>query len=790
MHSHKLPATSETMAPLTVKLVKRNQPLYDSFDDSWQVVHNALEKIFSDNTSEVSFERVYRVVYDIAFLGETEKFYKKMTTYLIDRLSLSSQETFGNMDVSSGSDSSPKFIQCFNTFWLANNHHFKLIGDLMLYFDKVYSVPKRKLQVIDLCYSIFATAVLYPLQQNLLDAFTNTFNKIRDELIDSEDYGTVLEKNATIIAELKSLISMMELILVNDGNVSFYKTSFEQYFVDKTKAFYSNSIQWDNLPPLEIFYTIELLSPAEREISKRCFNDDTSSKLLNTVEEVLINDKASNIVNSLVSMAMSKQDKDLLEQIMHLSVENTEYTTRAYDAIKKYIFNDLQENICVDESLRRRSLMGIQWTFEITKKRTNYNKFLDIHYPNGNDASSYIIDESFVKFLEINIKQSIEFLCYYADSKLKMPPSDSVTLETIKSDLHPIIKFSESLSAMDDFMETYRVMLSKRLLHQRYTYEWEASVLKSLSSEVGSYLTVNIETMLKDMNISGDLTRSMKAMTGSKTTDSSLSHLDFHPSVLTMTAWPFDSMNEQEEEQTKLPSVMQRQLDVFADVYKKRYSQRILKWCHSLGLVEITYWFGDDESTRKYDLVLPFHSAIVFLLFVVENGENQEGKQTNQPWTLDRIQHATGLTTAEVTRQLISLAIAPRFRILKKTSPGPNIQSTDTFSINEDFKSPTETVRVKTVNLTPGTTTTGGNDGTSIQKSLERDRFVVTNAAVARIMKQNKTLMERELFEQCQAVLKPHFFLQNKTFQHSLHHLIDKEYLATDPDDPQVYRYL
>lgn len=770
------------MAPLNVKTVKRNPPLYKSFDDSWRVVHEALEKIFSDNTYEVSFERVYRVVYDIVFLGESDKLYKQMTMYLTSKLSLLSEESFGKMEVSAEDDSSAIFVQRFNEFWLAHNTHFKLIGDLMLYFDKVYSVPKRKLQVIDLGYSTFANTVLVPLKQNILDAFINTFNKMRNKLIDSDDYTPILEKYSATIAQLKSLITMMELILVDDGKVSFFKENFEQHFIDRTKTFYANSIHWDALSPLEIFYTIELLLPAEKEISAKCFSDDTCSKLLNTVENVLVNDKAVAILDSLVSMAISKQDKDLLEHVMHLSVSNSEYTVCAYDAIKLYVFNDLQNNIHVNESLKRRSLMGIQWVSEIVERKEYYENFLDIQYPNERDATPLIIEESFVKFLETNLKQSIEFLCYYINSKLKLSPSDSMTFETIKKELRPILKLSKSLSEIDQFIETYRLMLSKRLLHQRYTYEWEAGVLNSLSHEVGSYLTVNIETMLKDVNISRDLTRSMKAMTGKNLIDSSMSHFNFHPSVLTMTAWPFESMDQQGEAQTRLPTVMQKQLDEFEYLYKKRYSQRILKWCHSLGLVEITYLFGNNENERKYDLVLPFHSAIVFILFVLDEREDK------QPWTLDRIQHATGLPAIEVTRQLVSLAIAPRFRILKKTPAGPSIEPTDTFSINEDFKSPTEIVKVKTVNMNPSSTINGGS--TLIQKSLEKDRFVVVNAAVARIMKQKKTLTEKELFEQCQTVLKGRFALPNRTFQRSLHHLIDKEYLAVDPDDSSVYRYL
>lgn len=619
-----------------------------------------------------------------------------------------------------------------------------------------------------------------------------TINSIRKRLSQSDDLSVLLPKEQNIIEQVTSLISMMELITVdNTTQYSFYSKIFESYFLENVDIFFTTSINWEGMSPLDTFYKIQRLISTERYLSKKLFNDDTCNKIFKKLEKVLVEGKAISIVDSLIQVALSDLDKTLLKEILYLTIECEEYLTKCYDSIKLHILDDLKSNIRLDTSLKRRSLMGAKWASEVIKKRECYIKLLDIQYPKGYDISGFLVDEPFQKYLNLDIKQSTEFLCYIIDTQLKRPPSVSLTLEVISSEMNSIIKLVKALSEKDEFMEIYKMMLSKRLLHQRYIYEWEVSIFKKLSYEIGSYFTGSIETMLKDIAISGDLLRSMKAMNGNKHMVSQLSSFEFHPNILTMTAWPFDSINEQENQQIILPKCMQIQLDDFETVYRKKYNQRLLKWCHPLGLVEITYWFGEGNDLRKYDLLLPFYSAIVFLSVLKDDSISNDDNNNKEPWTLDRIHQATGLTRAEVTRQLVSLSIAPRFRILKKTPEGSTIKPSDIFSVNEDFRSPTDIVRVKTVNITsiiePSVDT---KSNTNIEKILERDRFITTNATVVRIMKQEKALTEIELFERCRVVLKSRFSLQSKTFHHSIRHLLDKEYLAADPDNSKVYRYL
>lgn len=164
------------MAPLTVKLAKRTPPLYESFEELWEVVRNALDYIFLDETSKVSFQKVYRAVYDITLLGESSKFHSQLKTYLNDKIILLREEIFSNIDDLMNTESCPNNVHLFNDFWLSLNQRFKWIGDLMLYFDKVYSIPKRSLQVIDLCYSTLYQNILSPLS-NFFVIFGGHHNK-------------------------------------------------------------------------------------------------------------------------------------------------------------------------------------------------------------------------------------------------------------------------------------------------------------------------------------------------------------------------------------------------------------------------------------------------------------------------------------------------------------------------------------------------------------------------------------------------------------------------------------
>lgn len=776
------------MPSVAIKMVKRNPPVFTTFDTAWIIIGEALDNIFDDNTKTVSFEEVYRVVYDVVLTGNANDFYSKLSLYLEEKLTGLRKSTLEGIHKSD----KIMFMDLLYQFWTSHKYHFKLIGDLMIYFDKVYCAPMRKLQVIDLCLSVFAHTVLLPLKEQIPTTFNATLDEIRSHCISSN--GIITEEDQIVINKFKEIVNMMELILINeDSKSTFYSTIFEPLLLKNTKEFYTTAIDWQSMSTLEIFHKVETLIPLERGLSTSYLNDDTCHKMNSLLEEVLLKGKVTDIVESLVSIAVSKEDFELLQKILLLVVNNDLYANNCNNAIKAYIFNDLEKKINIDQSIKRKTTIGIKWVDQLLDKYVYYHQHLsNLHFPMDRDGKlvGVLLNESFGQYLNVNTKQSIEYICHFTDSKLKLVPTLQLSVDHIKDQLLQVIKFFKLLSEKDELIESYRLQLSKRLLQQRYTHELETFMIKQFSDELGSFLTVNIESMLKDITISVDISRSMKAMSGNKITTDGLTHFEFWPNVLTMTAWPFQRMNEQEEQDIILPSIMRRQLKEFANVYKKRYSQRILKWCHSLGLVEVMYWFGEDKTNlRPYNLVLPFYSALVFLLFVLDEGE----QSSNGPWTLERIQSATGMPQEEVTRQLVSLAIAPRFRILKKNPAGLIIHPTDTFSINEDFKSLTETVKVKTVNITSGTATSQRKgkalDDTS-QRTLERDRLMTTNATVVRVMKQNKTLLETELFEKCKSVIESHFSLKKETFQRSLHYLVDKEYLAIDPDDPQLYRYL
>lgn len=197
------------MAPLTVKLVKRIPPLYNSFEELWKIVYDALENIFLDETSKVSFQKVYRAIYDIVLLGESSKFNSQMKMYLNEKMIHLRKASFYDANDLMKTDACFNNVHRFNDFWLSHNQHFKWIGDLMIYFDKVYTIPNRLLQIIDLCYSVFFQNVLSPLSDFLLYSVINTINIIRKRLSLSDNPCVLLPEEENIIEQVRSLISMM-----------------------------------------------------------------------------------------------------------------------------------------------------------------------------------------------------------------------------------------------------------------------------------------------------------------------------------------------------------------------------------------------------------------------------------------------------------------------------------------------------------------------------------------------------------------------------------------------------
>lgn len=745
-----------TAKRMKIRVPQRIKVTEESFQESWVIIQDAIDKIYDDSSRQVSFENVYRTVYNLVLGGEAQMLHKKLREYLTSKNETLYNENFGN---ESADNEEWPFLDKLSVYWDTMNVHLKLLGDLMIYLDRVYCKRTNNvLEVIDLGLEIFRDTTLAPLTDKLNKTMNKVFYNIRDSSTRNDDQCKLLQH----------IVSMMETIVDSDDN--FFLSRFEKEFLSSTNEYYENNINWDNLSPLECFEKTNALIIFEKKLDDAVFNTDTCAKITDVLKSVLIMKKVNDSIQELVETAIMKQDTVFVKRLLDLTQDET-YQKNILDAIISTILKDLNA-IKLDNSLKKRSQVGTKWITNLLDIFESYEKFLEqiefgnISFNQDNNGKSddvgivkRLLNESFSVFLSENGKQSAQFICYYFDSFIRLGTSD------IKNDLHRCKKLLKLISEKDEFASIYKQQLSRRLLQQNSIIEIEKLCVKQIKDEMGSFLTFKFENMLRDVSTSMDLSNSFR------TSSSHEVDFQFVPEVLTITAWPFQSENDFDKD-IILPSRFEQTKLDFITYYSKKYNQRQLKWAHNLSIVEIGFQF----LSSYHDLTMSLYAATIFLLF-----------EEYEELSMETIKELTNIPEQELTRQLLSMAVAPRTRIMKKFPPTKTISSTDIFSINYAFTAPIRNIKVQTI---AGVIPASQRTATMEKELLERERSLESNAAIVRIMKSDRKLTHTELFEKAIEVVKTRFTLTTPIFKRSLNYLIEKEYLQRDPDDPSFYHYI
>ncbi|CCD27445.1 cullin CUL3 NDAI_0K02540 [Naumovozyma dairenensis CBS 421] len=758
------------------------QPNFN-FNELWEKITYAIDKIYERDTHDLSFEVLYQSVYIIVLNRKSKDLYDKLTEYIT--LKIKSSFQCEEWSASSDNDGSV-FLSFISNLWTEQCRCFKLVSDIMLYLDKIYCKPNRILSVYDQCLELFKLHILIPNSDTLNRAMLSTINSSRES-------NTEVSPLASIWS---SIVAMMQTVMA-EGKYTYFDTYFEPFLLKETEEFYQNLIDVDQFSPLDCLEMVKSLKESEYKRDLTFLDTDSTSKITSVLEEVLIWDKIGKIIIVLTHQALKNDDIHLLQELFDLSLD-TNYKNNVLTSVKSYIFEDLSA-IHYNESLRKKSLMAISWVNSILQKYDYYETLLKTidfgitttqsEEENGNkdvdphDLNKNILDEQFSLYLSKSGKQSAESVCFYIDTKLKST-SDRSKISNAKKDVDNCVKLFKLLSEKDIFENVYRQQLSRRLLHQKSSIELERWCVRKVKEEMGVFFTSKLDGMLRDMSKSMELSKAFAA--GYSDT---LGDINFVPQILTITSWPFQNFTDEElaKNEVILPSKLEQIKLDFELFYQKKYNERNLKWANPLSLVEIGHQF----NKTYHELSMSMITAVIFLLF-----------EEHSQLTIEMIEEKTNITRDELLRQLLSMVLSPKSRILSKKPMSKSISSSDIFSINESFSAPTLKVKVLTASaVVPNPTGTSTPMGTRISDisedsmtsnglSIKRERLVQINASIVRMLKPERTLTRNKLFEKVKSNLKDRFTLIQEDFTTSVNDLIEREYLQRDIEDSSILHYI
>lgn len=742
---------------ITNKKIKINVPeklglSEQSFEESWEIVKYAIERIYGDDIADLSFEQVYRTIYTVVLNRKGSILYNKLKTYLIQKLSFLRETTIKD------NAHDYEFLETMARLWERQCHCFKIMGDLMMYMDKVYCKPNRCLEVYDMCLDLFRIEILQKCSSSLISALISDIESIRD-------LGSVDSKHTSL---WKVLIGMMETL--HDNRDSFFLTDFEPVLISATEEYYSKAIDIKLLTPIDSLKKIRKLRQFENMLDSSFLNVDSHNKLRTLLGNVLIWGKLSDVIEDLTHEAMELSDGKLLQEIYDLSSEE-KYRKTIIESIKSYIGKNAIK-IPFKEGSRKKGQNAITWSSETVRLYHSQHLFLEnikfgsIRLNNLTaDISVAILNDVFSMYFSKEGALPSEYFSTYVDYCMKRAKESDAEVVKIKQELLDSTKLIGLLTEKDIFENTYKKQLSRRLLQRRSLVEIEKWMVQMIKKVLGTFFTSKMEIMLRDISLSSEIFQAFKHSTAN-----SIEYLSFVPQVLTRTSWPFQSTNPIDET-ISLPPRMSQILTAFEGYYSSKYKERVLKWAHHLSVIEI----GCQFNSGYYEISFSVYAGVIFLLF-----------EDYEELTLEEIYELTHIPEDDVYSLVLSMSTIPRCKILKKSSNSGIIK----FSVNYFFSSSNRKVKVPVI---AGPILSHKSDNSVIPScadTYDNEIIMELNATIVRIMKTEGKLNHQQLLERATKQSQPRFSLTPSVFKRSIQLLVEKEYIQRDANDASYYHYL
>eukprot|EP00529_Nitzschia_sp_RCC80_P005647 CAMPEP_0113500064 /NCGR_PEP_ID=MMETSP0014_2-20120614/32101_1 /TAXON_ID=2857 /ORGANISM="Nitzschia sp." /LENGTH=975 /DNA_ID=CAMNT_0000394319 /DNA_START=48 /DNA_END=2975 /DNA_ORIENTATION=- /assembly_acc=CAM_ASM_000159 len=391
------------------------------------------------------------------------------------------------------------------------------------------------------------------------------------------------------------------------------------------------------------------------------------------------------------------------------------------------------------------------------------------------DEGTNLVADALAKYVDSCLKDNKRQLSLPSTSGSPAAAADPLNDNWGEAIINGIFCF---LQAKDVFEGFYKKDLAKRLLGNRVvSMDVERHFVSLLKAQCGPGYTSKMEGMFQDMDWSRETTNMYKDSLY-KDTDGSTKPKDIEMDIQVLTTgyWPVYPQYPN----LILPDEMKAPQEHFAEYYKSKYQGRRMTWQYAIGQMVVR--FQPRESGPKYDLLVSPTQALVLTQF-----------NTNGEMNLPQIMAAVGLDDrSDAELILLGLSLGKDgTRVLQKIDHDadekkktrPTVHHNDTFRVRDTFKSNARRIKINNILMKE---TKEERDKT--MESVSRDRFILIDAVLVRIMKARKSVLHKDLIPQVLEQLK--FPAQPADIKKRIEILIEREYMERDAADRNRYTYL
>lgn len=409
-------------------------------------------------------------------------------------------------------------------------------------------------------------------------------------------------------------------------------------------------------------------------------------------------------------------------------------------------------------------------------------------------------------FMDSSIKQLSK-----ANSSKRLATDANASVDETEEFLHNAVAFLKFIKDKDAFEAHYAAHFAKRFLNSKisvsassgggYGGDLEELAISKLSEELGSASLEKITRMKKDVNQSAELTREWKNYTSALELDLvelelKISHVSDWPNSMTKDYKSFASVNGTVG--FIWPSQFRETMKTFEEFWQtgKKNDNKTLFWCPKFGLMDLRITY----PSKTYEINLSTYAGVIMMLFAPQSTDGDGNPvlafDEKRELTYEEIFELTNIPEADLKRQLQSIAVAPRLRLLVKIPMSKDVNPTDKFRLNDKFKAPGNKVKVLTVSSSSSAKPESGKksikqeESDEVKSNIEERRKHLVNAAIVRIMKSRQTINHNDLIAELIKQLQNQFQPLTLLIKQRIEDLIEKEYLERDNDTPSIYHYV
>ncbi|KAE8373084.1 Cullin [Aspergillus bertholletiae] len=799
----------------------------DDFETNWEGLSTSLKKIHTKDASNLSFEQLYRNAYNIVLMMRGEELYErvkmleqgwldtevqKRVTVAVSSVLLQAMDQAEIQDQENERrDNGERFLNVLKEAWEDHQVSMGMITDVLMYMDRVVSADHKKPSIYVTSMALFRDSVL----QSVVRADADS--TVADVLKSTVLFMIQLERSGQMINRLliRHCIYMLEGLyetITEEESSKLYLTMFEPAFLETSRVFYKA----EGRRLLETGDAATFCKAASDRIAEeraRCtstLSPLSEPKIKDVLDKELIGSNIAEVINlegTGVKNMLDNDRTDVLRNVYVLSARVDSKKTPLTAAVQKRIVemgDEINKSAIAaaqaqptrsaektagsgkksaEKPVNLQTMSAIKWVDDVLGLKTKFDKIWEESFRSDPTMQS-AITTSFSEFINSNTRSS-EYLSLFFDENLKKGIKGKTDAE-IDALLDNGITLLRYVKDKDLFEAYYKKHLSRRLLMKRsVSMDAERQMISKMKMEVGNQFTQRLESMFKDMTVSEDLTANYKEHIR-QAGDPDQKPVDLEINVLTSTMWPMEAMSTIKGDEVQLPCVFPKEIDnlkqSFEQFYLSKHNGRKLSWQASMGTADIRATFHRSSGkVQRHELNVSTYAMVILLLF----NDVPEGESL----TYEEIQARTRIPDHDLIRNLQSLAVAPKTRVLKKDPMSKDVKPTDRFVFNNDFQSPFMKVRIGVVSGSANKVE-NQDQRKETEKRMNDERGGSIEAAVVRIMKQRKTLVHSKLMSEVLSQLSARFVPDVNMIKRRIESLIDREYLERVGEDPPTYGYV